>query len=171
MHYPANITEQKAHEWAFSPDWEPSTANETRKEQIERLSSIPYQWCDKREWNIKMSLMTAEERFESWKRCQEALDWAAWDVLIINVDGVKVRGTYRQVVGYVEIKMHAPYAAQWRVQYALQKYWGLVVRHNRCPYWRARLSLELVYRKMKSVEEHKGKGRAAEAFNYPDIEI
>ena len=75
MHYPTDMTEQEARDWAFNPDWKPCPVNETREEYDQRLSGEPPQMRDHHwnyyKWIEKMSFMTAEQRFESWVRFQE----------------------------------------------------------------------------------------------------
>jgi hypothetical protein len=75
MFYPTDMTEQQARDWAFNPDWKPCPVNETREEYDQRLSGKPPQMRDHHwkyyKWIEKMSFMTSEERFESWKSFQQ----------------------------------------------------------------------------------------------------
>jgi len=69
------MEEKEAREWASNPEWKPMPVKETREEYDERLKDKEPKMRDHHwgyyKWVEAMSLLTPEERFESWKDFQE----------------------------------------------------------------------------------------------------
>ncbi len=94
--------------------------------------------------------------------------------LTIEVDNVEVRGEYRLIgdhgIRLVEIVMHAPYQCHWYVRNCKAHLFGPMRQLNMsCAPFRARLSLELTYRKRKAFDAHFQSKPAPCTLSYPEI--
>lgn len=97
-----------------------------------------------------------------------------WKQTSIEVDNVEVLGEYRLIedcgILLVEIFMHAPYECHWYVRNCEPHFRGPNMMNMSCPPFRARLSLELTYRKKKAFDEHyRGTLPVRSPIGYPEI--